>query len=183
MRVLAIDPGAKPGFAVFQDGRLSVVTYDPDDIDALYEMDPAELNSFDEVVLEDQHPATHVTRNGRRSRISRGSQQSLSFSAGRLFERFDADRKYRIPVADWRRAKWPPGAALVKVCTLPIPTWTKAIRENRTKYAVLSRLWLEYGDWVATLPSSRQPDVLEAIGIGAGWANLDDTRKAFYLYV
>jgi hypothetical protein len=183
MRVLAIDPGAKPGFAVFQDGRLSVVTYDPDDIDALYEMDPAELNSFDEVVLEDQHPATHVTRNGRRSRISRGSQQSLSFSAGRLFERFDADRKYRIPVADWRRLKWPPGAALVKVCQHPLPKWTKAIRENRTKYAVLSRLWLEYGDWVVDFPSTHQPDVLEAIGINQAWALLPASDKQKYLYV
>jgi hypothetical protein len=173
MRVLAIDPGAKPGFCTSEDERLWGVGYDPDLI----------VGHFDELVIEDQHPATHVTRNGRRQRIARASQQGLSFTAGRLFERFDADRKYRIPVADWRRLKWPPGAALVKVCQHPLPKWTKAIRENRTKYAVLSRLWLEYGDWVVDFPSTHQPDVLEAIGINQAWALLPASDKQKYLYV
>lgn len=174
MRVLAIDPGAKPGFAFSTDGVLVWVHH---------EADAKWLGPVDELVIEDQHPATHVTRNGRRSRISRGSQQGLSFTAGRLFERFDADRKYRIPVADWRRILWPPGVTLVKVCNRPLPKWTKAIRENRTKYAVLSRLWATYGDWVVDLPSTHQPDVLEAIGINQAWALFTPKQKTKYLYV
>ncbi len=150
MRVLCIDPGAKPGFCVTDEGAIVSLSW------VTPELDPDE--PLDELVVEAQFAATHVYRNGKRVRISRRSQQSLSFTAGRLFERFPAERKYQIQPDAWRRVLWPGAVRL-------------------TKKVVLARLTPEYGHLVAGFPKTHQPDVLEAIGISQAWARLSQAQK------
>ncbi len=145
LRVLAVDPGAKPGLA-WADGATH-----------LPELVPAA--GWDEVVHEAQHSAAHLYRNGRRVRIARRSQSTLSFTAGRLFERFDAERKYRILPDDWRALLWPGSRRLPK----PV---------------VLARLEVLYGDRVPPkCPKGNRADVLEAIGIYEAWATLSQAQK------
>jgi len=151
-RLLACDPGANPGFAEFEDGELVGCGWKPADF-------IADGAIYDEFVIEAQHAATHIYRNGRRVAVSRRSQQTLSFTAGRLFERFDAVRKFQISANDWRRVLWPGSRSL-------------------PKKTVLARLRPEWGDRVAGFPAKHQPDVLEAIGIGLAWLKLSDAAKA-----
>jgi hypothetical protein len=146
--LLSIDPGAKPGFAVFVDGALAQLTDDADTIG---------LAHFDQLVVEDQYAATHIYRNGRRVRVSRKSQQGLSFTAGRLFERFSAARKYRIPVSEWRGVLWPRASRL-------------------TKPVVLARLRLAMPEGVLTPDTT--DDMIEAWGIGKAFLAMgEDARK------
>ena len=169
MRVLAIDPGAKPGFCVTQDGIIQWAGW----------KDTVEVDCFDALVIEDQHAATHIYRDGRKVRVSRASQQGLSFTAGRLFERFDAEKKYRIPVADWRRALWPPGELVTtRAWNHPPPAWKGLTAPKRT---LATRLWYAYGFWVTHLPLTHQVDVLEAIGIAKAWARLTAVQQGKYL--
>jgi hypothetical protein len=148
--VLACDPGAKPGFCVWDGGGLNFVGYKPEAYDCL---------EFDEAVFEAQHSASHLYRNGKRVAISRKSQATLGFTAGRLFERFQAARKFRILPDDWRRILWPGSSRL-------------------TKPVVLARLRAEYNTLVDHLPKTHQPDVLEAIGIAVAWSKLSQEQKA-----
>ncbi len=150
MRVLCIDPGAKPGFCLTVGGIIVRVDWESLPAPAL-----------DELVIEAQFAAAHVYRNGKRVRISRSSQQTLSFTAGRLFERFPAERKYQIQPDAWRRILWPGAVRL-------------------TKKVVLARLTPEYGHLVAGFPKTHQADVLEAIGISQAWAKLTAKQKEQY---
>lgn len=150
--LLAIDPGANPGFAWFRDGEL---------VGASAEWTRLPPGAYDALVIEDQHAATHIYRNGKRVKVARKSQQTLSFTAGRLFERFDAAAKYRIPANAWRRVLWPGAVSIPK----------------RT---VLARLVPDWADAVAHVPAKNRPDVLEAIGIGLAWLKLSvDGREAY----
>lgn len=150
-RVIAIDPGASAGFAYWVQGVILFAGAPPD---------AAHAPPADELVVEAQHAATHIYRNGQRVRVSRKSQQTLSFTAGRLLERFAAERKYQVPVADWRRALWPPASRL-------------------TKKVVLARLERDYGHLVTTTGKARA-DVLEAVGIAMAWARLTPEQKVKY---
>lgn len=148
--VLACDPGAKPGFC-----------WGASAADATHRSDavPAPTGGFAEAVFEAQHSASSLFRNGRRVRIARRSQSTLSFTAGRLFERFDAHAKFRILPDDWRALLWP-GAR-----RLPKPV-------------VLARLEVLYGDRVpAKTPKGARADVLEAIGIFEAWRTLSQPQK------
>ena len=152
MGTLCVDPGAKPGFCYVEDGAIISATFVPDEFDDMH---------FDEVVHEAQHSASHLYRNGRRVAIGRKSQSTLSFTAGRLFERFTAERKYRILPDAWRRVLWPGASRL-------------------TKPVVLARLRAEYNTLVEHLPKGHQPDVLEAVGIATAWSRLTQAQKAQY---
>lgn len=152
MRVLAIDPGANPGFCITEGGVIMSRSYDPDVYDG---------ETFDEVVIEGQFSGP-IYRDGKRVRVSRKSQQSLSFTAGRLFQRFPAARKYSIKPDEWRRLCWPGAYRL-------------------TKTVVLARLRPAYGHWVVSYPKKHQADVLEAIGIAMAWAGLTQEQKEKYL--
>lgn len=151
--VLACDPGANPGFALFDDqGALVGCDWRPEEYDAV---------EYDVFIIEDQHAATHLYRDGRRVRVSRKSQQTLSFTAGRLFERFRATYKYRVPANDWRRVLWPGAVRL-------------------PKKTVLARLKPAYGDAVEGM-GKHAADVLEAIGIGKAWLAMTDAQRKRYL--
>lgn len=152
MRVLACDPGAKPGFCI-HIGNSKLATFVPEDVDG--------WGQFDEAVFEAQHSASSMYRNGKKVRISRKSQSTLGFTAGRLFERFTATRKYRIMPDDWRRILWPGASRL-------------------TKTVVLARLRAEYSTLVEHIPKTHQPDCLEAIGIAVAWSKLTQEQKEQY---
>lgn len=150
VRVLCIDPGAKPGFCLTDDGSYQWVDW----------REPPQ-GVLDELVIEDQFAAAHLYRNGKKVRVRRASQMALSFTAGMLFERFPATRKYRIGADAWRRILWPGSVRL-------------------TKPVVLARLEPEYGALVADVPKTHRADVLEAVGISAAWARLSQTQKEQY---
>ena len=153
MRVLAIDPGANPGFCLTEDGV---------PVWAGWQYPPTE--DLDELVIEGQYAATHIYRNGRRVRVSRSSQQGLSFTAGRLFERFAATRKYRINPSDWRGVLWPGATRLPKPVVLA-----------RLRTTIPEELYRH-------VPKTHQADVIEAIGISMAWARLTPARKRKYKY-
>jgi hypothetical protein len=121
----------------------------------------AAYTEFDEAVFEAQHSASHLYRNGKKVRISRKSQSTLGFTAGRLFERLAAGRKYRIPPDDWRRVLWPGSSRL-------------------TKTVVLARLRAEYSTLVDHVPKTHQGDCLEAVGIAVAWSRLTPAQKEKY---
>jgi hypothetical protein len=150
LRVLAIDPGAKPGFCYTEDSMIVARGWEPDGFAGF---------ALDELVIEGQF-AGPIYRNGRKVRVSRKSQQTLSFTAGRLFERFHATRKYSISPDQWRRVLWPGAVRL-------------------TKPVVLARLAV-YGDLVADIPKTHRGDVLEAIGIAMAWYRLTVAQKEQY---
>lgn len=143
-RILAIDPGARPGFAVLTDGVITKAGWRPEEFDGV---------DYDEVVVEDQFAAAHIFRSGKKVRVSRAAQQTLSWTAGRLFERFRAQAKFRVPVSTWRRALWGPSAG-----RLPKP-----VVLARGKPLVPEAWWRD-------VPASHQPDVIEACLIGLAWA-------------
>jgi hypothetical protein len=148
--LLAVDPGAKPGFAYYQDGAL---------VQAGWKPDAFQLDGWTECVFEAQHSAAALYRNGRRVRIARKSQSTLSFTAGRLFERFKSPNKYRIMPDDWRAILWPGARRLPKA-------------------VVLARLEVEFGDLVpADVSKTHRGDVLEAIAIGQAWLRLSASQK------
>lgn len=151
--VLSIDPGAKPGLAWFREGRLHLAGWEP-------ELFPD--NGWHEIVHEAQHSAASLWRNGKQVRIRRASQSTLSFTAGRLFERFKGQRKYRILPDDWRALLWPGSRRL-------------------PKKVVLARLEAEYGELVPVgTPKGHRGDVLEAVGLGVGWGRLTYEQKEKY---
>lgn len=151
MRCLCVDPGSKPGFCLTDGGVIMWYGYESPD--------PAEL-ALDELIVEDQFSGA-IYRNGRKVRVSRKSQMTLSHTAGRLFERFPAARKYRIGPDAWRRVLWPGAVRL-------------------TKPVVLARLTPEYGHLVEGFPKTHRPDVLESIGIAMAWARLTQAQKESY---
>lgn len=146
--VLACDPGASSGFAVLLDGELA------------YASSTLPPRDYDEAVFEAQHSAASVWRDGVRVRISRKSQSTLGFTAGRLFERVTATRKFRILPDDWRALLWPGSRRL-------------------PKKVVLARLEVAYGDLVLTRGKPRA-DVLEAVGIAHAWLRVPEGKKAKY---
>ncbi len=149
-RLLSVDPGAKPGLAGYFDGSLVAAGWKPEDFDGAL---------WDECVFEAQHSAAAMYRNGKKVRINRKSQSTLSFTAGRLFERFHSANKYRIMPDDWRAILWPGARRLPKA-------------------VVLARLEVEFGDRVpADVNKTHRPDVLEAISIGAAWLCLSQSQK------
>lgn len=153
--LLAVDPGAKPGLAHYQDGLLVQAGWRPEDFDDTYGDDP----EWSECVFEAQHSAASMYRKGRKVRIARKSQSTLSFTAGRLFERFRSENKFRIMPDDWRAILWPGARRL-------------------PKEVVLARLEVEFGDRVpADVNKTHRPDVLEAIGIGQAWLCLSQSQK------
>lgn len=150
--VLAIDPGAKPGLAWYCDGAFMRAGWKPEEFDD-------SVIGWDEVVHEAQHSGSKLYRNGKAVRISRKSQSTLGFTAGRLFERFHAERRYRILPDDWRAVLWPGARRLPKA-------------------VVIARLEVEFGELVeATTPKGHRNDVLEAIGLGAAWGALSVSQK------
>lgn len=153
-RTLTIDPGANPGFCLVEDGAIILASHEPYD-----------FASLDELVIEGQYAATHIYRNGRRVRVSRASQQGLSFTAGRLFERYPAARKYRINPSDWRAILWPGAKRLPKPVVLA-----------RLRTMIDPALY-------ADVPKKNQPDVIEAVGIALAWARLTPAQKKKYEYV
>lgn len=177
MRQLFIDPGAKPGFCETIDGAVVQATHLSDAIyvPEYYEYD----KGIDELIIEAQYPAEYIWRDGRRVRVSRKSQQGLSFTAGRLFERFSADRKYSIEPNAWRRLLWPPGRPIPpRQYDHPLPKWPKMAKAKR---AIITRLWYAYGQWVdERIPVRNQPDVLEAIGMAHAWMDLTQAQKEAY---
>lgn len=158
MIIFACDPGAKPGFCLFdtEDPSYMAVDYRPE-VASLWMSDPLP----GEAVFEAQHSASHLYRNGKRVAIGRKSQSTLSFTAGRLFERFAAERKYRILPDAWRRILWPGSSRL-------------------TKPVVLARLRAEYSTLVTHIPKTHQGDCLEAIGIAVAWSRLTPEQKEPY---
>lgn len=149
MLILAVDPGAKAGYAVLETapGRgLLLATHRP-------ELVP--VDGYAEAVFEAQHSAATLFRGGRRVRIRRSSQSTLSFTAGRLFERFTAERKYRILPDDWRALLWPGSRRLPKA-------------------VVLARLRVEFGD---SLLDDATADTWEAVGMAMGWQRLTQKQK------
>ena len=155
MMVLAIDPGAKPGFCLMDDSEVLHVTYDVEDAN------PTVIPGLDEVVVEDQHLSNYIYKNGKRTRVSKKSQLTLVRTAERLLMKFPAERSYRILPDDWRRILWPGASRL-------------------TKTVVLARLRTEYNTLVEHLPKTHQPDCLEAIGIAVAWSKLSQEQKEKY---
>lgn len=153
-RVLTIDPGANPGFCLVEDGVVQWASHEA-----------LRTGELDELVIEGQYAATHIYRGGRRVRVSRASQQGLSFTAGRLFERYPAARKYRIQPSQWRSILWPGATRLPKPVVLA-----------RLRTMIDPELY-------AHVPKKNQPDVIEAIGIALAWAKLTPARKKKFLYV
>lgn len=154
MRILAVDPGAKPGFCYMKEGAIQKVGYRPEDFDG-YPYD------YDEAVFEDQHLANHIYRNGKKVRVRKSSQLTLVRTAQTLFLQVEAARKYRILPDDWRRILWPGASRL-------------------TKTVVLARLRAEHNTLVEHLPKTHQPDCLEAIGIAVAWSKLSQEQKEKY---
>lgn len=152
MFVLACDPGKNAGLCLTLNGVVQWVT-----ADAHVETPP-----LDELVVEAQFAAAHIYRNGRRVRVSRATQMTLSHTAGRLLERFAATRKYQILPDAWRAVLWPGSRRL-------------------PKKTVLARLTPDYGHLVAKLPTKKaREDVLEAIGIAVAWGKLTQEQKETY---
>lgn len=106
-RVLAIDPGASPGFAwttPTRDGWAS----DPDETPI----------GWDEVVIEDQFLAKTIFRNGRKIRVSPKSQITLIRTAERMLLAHPATRQYRMAPSAWRGVLWPGSNRLSKSAVL-----------------------------------------------------------------
>lgn len=152
MKVLAIDPGERPGLCYAVDGIIQFVTHDPD------EVTPVDL---EELVVEDQFIQGHIYRAGKRVRVNPKSQITLVRTAERLFMRYDATRKYRIGADAWRRILWPGSVRL-------------------SKPVVLARLLPEFADAVADVPVRNRPDCLEACGIMKAWGRLTAAQKEQY---
>lgn len=150
MRVLACDPGASAGFA-YQVGERFGVTSDPDLV-------PVASEPWDEYVVEDQHLARFIYRNGRRTRVSPKSQITLIRTAERLLLRFPAERQYRIQPDAWRALLWPGARRLPKV--------TVVARLRRDEPELLDGL---------------SDDVVEARGILRAWLTLTPAQKKKYL--
>lgn len=159
MRFLAVDPGSKPGFAEFNNGQLIEVGYDPERLTTAI---------YDQAVFEGQYATRYVYRNGRRQRVALASQQSLSFTAGRLFEKVVAREKFRINPNDWRRVLWPGSNRLPKATVLA------RLRKQ------LPPAWVAMVD---RLPKSHRDDALEAVGIGWAWLTLTEREREAYRHV
>jgi hypothetical protein len=110
-RILAIDPGASPGFAwvlgLGTPGALSTVTPLPPP--------PAE---WDEVVIEGQFLTKFIYRNGKKVRISPQSQITLVRTAERMLMAHPATRQYRMLPSAWRAVLWPGAGRLPKKTVL-----------------------------------------------------------------
>jgi hypothetical protein len=107
-RILAIDPGASPGFAwVAEDGACSVshVMASP-------------FYSWDEVVIEGQFLTKFIYRNGKKVRISPQSQITLVRTAERMLMAHPATRQYRMLPSAWRAVLWPGAGRLPKKTVL-----------------------------------------------------------------
>ncbi len=152
LRVLCIDPGRKAGYCYTSNGGFITAG-------TSFDVDTDEW--IDELVIEDQFAAAHIYRDGKKVHVSRKSQMTLAHTAGRLLERYEAARKYRIAPDAWRRILWPGAVRL-------------------TKKVVLARLAPEYGHLVAGFPKTHQGDVLESIGIAMAWAKLTAKQKEGY---
>jgi hypothetical protein len=148
-RILAIDPGAAAGFA-YRVGSRHGVTSDPDLV-------PAD-GPWDELVIEDQHLARFIYRNGRRTRVSPKSQITLIRTAERLLLRFPAVASYRIQPDAWRALLWPGARRL-------------------PKKTVLARLRADEPELLADLTD----DAVEARGILRAWLTLTPAQKKKHL--
>ena len=149
-RILAIDPGASAGFA-YQVGERYGVSADADLV-------PAAAEPWAEVVIEDQHLARFIYRNGRRTRVSPKSQITLIRTAERLLLRFPAERQYRIQPDAWRAILWP-GAR-----RLPKKTVVARLRADEP-----------------LLLADASDDVVEARGILRAWLTLTPAQRKKYL--
>lgn len=145
--VLGVDPGASPGYCLLGYNTVYAEVFPP-------------AIEADEAVFEAQHAGGYLYRNGKRVRIARKSQNTLSFTAGRIFERIEARRKFRIQPDDWRALLWPGSRRL-------------------PKKVVLARLEEAYGHMVLTRGKPRA-DVLEAVGIAHAWLRVSEKEKAEY---
>ena len=148
-RILAIDPGASAGFAYQVGERFGVSAY--------ADLVPAD-GPWAEVVIEDQHLARFIYRNGRRTRVSPKSQITLIRTAERLLLRFPAERQYRIQPDAWRALLWPGARRLPKV--------TVVARLRRDEPGLLDGV---------------SDDVVEARGILRAWLTLTPPQKRKYL--
>ena len=160
---LSCDPGKKPGFALWQGRELVEVGWGfhwPGA--APNEGLMAKLAVIKQFVVEGQHVETHRRdRYGKKRVISRKSQQTLSFTAGRIFERYRYTDRYEVPVPVWRQALWPRCGRL-------------------KKEVVLARFRLQHPELAKradVAPKTYRNDVTEAIAIGYAWLQLDDQTK------
>jgi hypothetical protein len=110
---LSCDPGTRhPGFALWFDETLHSLGWGwkwwPRETreDGFWSFLPSgHLNAL---IIEGQHFETERTgKKGKKFRIPPQDIMKLSFSAGRLFERFDAEAKFIMPVSAWRDGLWP----------------------------------------------------------------------------
>lgn len=149
MVVLSIDPGKLPGYALSEGGVLVWADW----------QEPAGHLKYDVLVIEGQHAGAFLYRNGKRVRIARGGQNALSFTAGRLFERFDAQAKYTTQPDSWRAVLWPGSRRLPKPVVLA-----------RLKELVPARFWEHHN-------KTHQPDVLEACGLNLAWLRATPAQR------
>jgi hypothetical protein len=155
--ILGVDPGASAGYCLLELGGRGFIAANVL-LGDVPELLPGE--EVDEAVFEAQHSGGYLYRNGRRVRIARKSQNTLSFTAGRLFERVPAKRKFRIQPDDWRALLWPGSRRL-------------------PKKVVLARLEALFGGVVLTRGKARA-DVLEATGIAHAWLRVAEKDKEKY---
>jgi hypothetical protein len=153
--ILAIDPGASPGFAwafgclTTPDACAENVTHDPGRVPGW---------SWDEVVIEGQFLTKFIYRNGKKVRISPQSQITLVRTAERMLMAHPATRQYRMLPSAWRAVLWPGSGRL-------------------PKKTVLARLRAAEPDLLA----GAADDAVEARGILRAFLSLTPAQKKRYL--
>lgn len=153
-RVLAIDPGASPGFAWIDTDPLQ-----GDGIGVSAFCADAESDEpWDEVVIEDQFLTKTIFRNGRKIRVSPKSQITLIRTAERMLLTHPATRQYRMAPSAWRGVLWPGSNRL-------------------PKSTVLARLRRDEPELLA----GATDDAVEARGILRAFLSLTPAQKKRYL--
>ena len=150
-RILAIDPGANPGFAWTADGGDHVLVQ-------AWSPTPEYGFEWDEVVIEGQFLTKFVYRNGKKIRISPQSQITLVRTAERMLMAHPATRQYRMLPSAWRSVLWPGSNRLTKPVVL---ARLRAAEPERTHGAT--------------------DDAVEALGILRAFTSLTPAQKKKYL--
>lgn len=107
-RILAIDPGASPGFAWETEDHIGI----------WHSSEPVAGVTWDEVVIEGQFLTKFIYRNGKKVRISPQSQITLVRTAERMLMAHPATRQYRMLPSAWRAVLWPGAGRLPKKTVL-----------------------------------------------------------------
>ncbi len=138
--ILAIDPGAKPGFAC-KDEFGELITHVADAAESW-------RLTWDELVIEDQFLTKYIYRNGRRQRVSPKTQVSLIRTAERLLLQFPAQRKFRIAPTAWRAVLWPGAGRVTKAVVLARlrrdePELLRGATDDAVEARGILRAWLK----------------------------------------